>query len=259
MNVSVNQDVNNFYFVGQKICHLKRLAFKEYELLLRHRKDTGFPNKKFSLLTCNSNQHAIYFESMVKTICLLLDKHPNTFFSFNLDQQELEYESTFLILSLIPFSKRNYILLEITEVAPMHRNRCYGESINKKAFQRLYELGFKLALDDVGMGNNSIGNLNIVVPYLSRLKVSYQSLKKNLTENEVILQINLINALAKRHKLELVMEGVETQDLSNRLLLRGIAIQQGFLFSLKSLRIEDQNPKNKRNVHYNNDDFFEFL
>ena len=99
----------------------------------------------------------------------------------------------------------------------------------RETLQELRKLGVRLSLDDFGTGYSSLA-------YLSRLPVQelkvdqsfVHRLHKTPSDTAVV---NTIIAMAQELGLELVAEGVETEEQKKHLLARGCTTIQGFLFS----------------------------
>jgi diguanylate cyclase (GGDEF)-like protein/PAS domain S-box-containing protein len=99
----------------------------------------------------------------------------------------------------------------------------------QQKLQELRNLGVSLSLDDFGTGYSSLA-------YLSRLPVQelkvdqsfVRRLHDTLSDTAVV---NTIIAMAQGLELELVAEGVETEEQKQHLVGRGCTTIQGFLFS----------------------------
>jgi len=112
--------------------------------------------------------------------------------------------------------------------------------------QELRDLGVSLSLDDFGTGYSSLA-------YLSRLPVQElkvdQSFVRRLHETPSdTAVVNTIIAMAQELGLELVAEGVETEEQKQHLIGRGCTTIQGFLFS-KPLPAEQLAAFVNRGIH----------
>jgi EAL domain-containing protein (putative c-di-GMP-specific phosphodiesterase class I) len=117
-----------------------------------------------------------------------------------------------------------YLELEITESAVM-------QNMNEatKAMRMLKEQGIKLAIDDFGTGYSSLSNLQHF-PF-DRIKID-QSFTREFPENDNVKEITLtIIEMAKRLKLQVIAEGVETESQVDHLRRYGCDALQGFYFS----------------------------
>ncbi|MEJ2611715.1 MAG: EAL domain-containing protein [Candidatus Thiodiazotropha sp.] len=113
--------------------------------------------------------------------------------------------------------------LEITESAVMQDMQ---EATN--AMRMLKELGVKLAIDDFGTGYSSLSNLQYFP--LDRIKID-QSFTREIQNNNHVREIILaIINMAKRLKLDVIAEGVETESQAEALDECGCDELQGFYF-----------------------------
>ena len=117
-----------------------------------------------------------------------------------------------------------FLELEITE------NTILADPIRARAIlTRLSDLGVRLAIDDFGSGNSSLG-------YLKRLPVDVLKIDKSFVLNmesdeddETIVRSTI--ALSHNLGLAVVAEGVETKEAWNKLALLGCDIVQGYYLS----------------------------
>ncbi|NMM37760.1 MAG: EAL domain-containing protein [Glaciimonas sp.] len=116
------------------------------------------------------------------------------------------------------------IELELTETAVMASPLQVIESLTK-----LKRLGLRLALDDFGTGYSSLAYLQkLPMNTLKIDKAFVTGIATKKSEKEIV---RLIIALAKTLALDIVAEGVETQEQVTELIKLGCDIVQGFLFS----------------------------
>lgn len=114
--------------------------------------------------------------------------------------------------------------LEITESALMQ-----NPSEAAMIMQKLKSLGVKLAIDDFGTGYSSLSHLSNF-PF-DRIKID-QSFTSSLKDSAEVREITLtIISMAKRLRLSIVAEGVETDFQETFLGENGCDDLQGFLFS----------------------------
>lgn len=120
--------------------------------------------------------------------------------------------------------KPDYLELEITESAVMQN---LTEATN--AMRLLKEQGVKLAIDDFGTGYSSLSNLQHFP--LDRIKID-QSFTREFQQNENVKEITLtIIEMAKRLKLKVIAEGVETEAQADHLQQYGCDGLQGYYYS----------------------------
>lgn len=123
-----------------------------------------------------------------------------------------------------------YLQLEITETFFTHKYEYVEDTIRE-----LNELGVKLAIDDFGTGYSSLGQLcqfSINSIKIDRSLISGVHKKSN--KNKVV---KAVISLAKSLNIDLIAEGVETQEELRFLKENRCTVAQGFLFS-KPVRAE---------------------
>ncbi|WP_411726157.1 EAL domain-containing protein [Methyloglobulus sp.] len=115
-----------------------------------------------------------------------------------------------------------YLQLEITENAL----QALGSI---EIFNRLRDLGVKIAIDDFGSGFSSLASLKKLS--LDGLKIDRMFIEDLLSNPHTPLLLGTIIGLANALNLTLVAEGVETRDQASVMLGLGCHIMQGYLFS----------------------------
>lgn len=226
---------DDFRFFGQAISYATSADVESYELLLRGKseKSARFPTQAFSSCIQNHTEHKAYIVWLEKTIRSILQLNPDKSFSLNLDHQELEYEETFVFLKhLVQY--RNRLMIEITEVPAVHRGADYFCAINVAAFKRIYEMGYKVAMDDVMQGINSLGNVTQVVNYICRIKFSMSNFRQSV-DDEIIKQLLMtLSIFAHQLNKEFVIEGVEDCHTAKWVAEHTISLNQGYYYSQPS-------------------------
>lgn len=116
------------------------------------------------------------------------------------------------------------IELEITEGVILNNPTRASHELNQ-----LREKGIHLAIDDFGTGYSSLSYLKKLP--LDRLKID-RSFIMDIPGDQIDQEISrAIIALAKSLKLEVIAEGMETEQQRNFLIREGCNLAQGFLFS----------------------------
>lgn len=110
------------------------------------------------------------------------------------------------------------LILEITEHAPIQINL---EMITK--IERLREKGLKIAIDDFGVGYNSVQMVDLLRP-------DFLKLDKEIVKGATDKTIRSLISFCRESNIELIAEGVEKREQLNRLLQLGVDYFQGYLF-----------------------------
>jgi diguanylate cyclase (GGDEF)-like protein len=122
---------------------------------------------------------------------------------------------------------RNGLMIEVTE------NTVMSEPTGREVLAGLRALGVRIAIDDFGTGYSSLA-------YLSRLPVDVLKLDKqfvgDLPDAGALAQT--IVGLAHALDLELIVEGVETEEQAHVLRAMGCSLGQGYLFAYPMSEIE---------------------
>lgn len=115
------------------------------------------------------------------------------------------------------------INLEITETAMSYAQNTMMDNINS-----LYEAGFRFSLDDYGTGYSNISRVASLPLKIVKLDKSFVN-AKDRGEMSIILQ-NTVEML-KNMEMDIVVEGVETKELVDRLSEMKCDYIQGYYFS----------------------------
>ncbi len=114
--------------------------------------------------------------------------------------------------------------LEVVETVLLEDNK-----VNSKILKEISEMGVRLSIDDFGTGYSSLG-------YLKRfpfdvLKINRSFIKELPTSKEDATLVNTIISMGHGLDLEIVAEGVETEEQLEYLRLKGCDSAQGFYFN----------------------------
>jgi EAL domain-containing protein (putative c-di-GMP-specific phosphodiesterase class I)/ActR/RegA family two-component response regulator len=122
---------------------------------------------------------------------------------------------------LAPFAGR--VVLEITERAPLDGVRDLTERM-----QRLRDLGFRLAVDDLGAGYAGLATFSQLQPEIVKLDMS---LVRRVDENPTKLAVvRSMRQLCSDLGILVVAEGVESAAERDVLIAAGCPLLQGYLF-----------------------------
>lgn len=148
---------------------------------------------------------------------------PDALVFVNLHPFELEDEELFSPSA--PLSRlASRVVYEITERVALD----HVESIEAR-LQSLRDLGFRIAVDDLGSGYAGLTSFVTLGPEFTKVDMDLiRDIDKTATKQELVR--SLVEVCAKVG-IELICEGVETVDEANALAKLGARIFQGYLFS----------------------------
>lgn len=214
MDNTINE-IQNLCFFRQKIIdvdHQEEIV--EYELLLRLEKESNysFPEELFSKLMINRVYHKLYIRHINNILYNHLKKN-NEIYSLNIDYQELYYPETIIFLK--NFEYKNRLKIELTERVPFTRDTDYVEALPIQVIKEIADMGYQIVLDDFLSGINSFETLYKIEASISRVKISTLLFKKYLSMSELgAFILTIVSSIASLEK-EIVVEGVEDQELLN--------------------------------------------
>lgn len=151
---------------------------------------------------------------------------PKTSIAINVSAQEF-YQANFVSMVKNALAKHHLhgscLEFEITEGAALLH---LEEAIEKMKLLR--ELGVRFALDDFGTGYSSLNYLKQLP--VDKIKIDKSFIKDITVDHQDAMLVASIIAIANTLKLEVVAEGVETEDQAAWLNFHGHIQFQGFLF-----------------------------
>jgi diguanylate cyclase (GGDEF)-like protein len=125
--------------------------------------------------------------------------------------------------------------LAISNLSPHHLKLEITESVvmeNAEAaalmFKQLRSLGVQLSIDDFGTGYSSLSYLHRFP--LNYLKIDRSFVSRLTTDNDNAI-VRTISTLARNLGMEVIAEGIETEEQYQQLKMLGCEYGQGFLFS----------------------------
>ncbi|MBZ2405699.1 EAL domain-containing protein [Liquorilactobacillus hordei] len=201
-------------------------VINEYEVLLRRTKDQKFPKDEFAYLTQNDKKNEQLMIWSCRKIQDFLEVNPQCTLWINLNHHQLSFKSTYVFLESLRKFKKN-IKIEITEQIPESASNETGETI--KRISKIKEMGYEIALDDVGMGMNTLAFVLANTNHIKRLKLSIVPFK-TLSMESLVLLIKFWKLVANEAKVELVIEGIDSEKMRTMVHQAGVKMQQGFLW-----------------------------
>ncbi len=121
--------------------------------------------------------------------------------------------------------------LEITETALMSDFKKNMEIIRK-----LQNYGFKIEIDDFGSGYSSLNMLKDISADILKIDMGFLRASENEVKGRDILETIIV--LSKKLGMEVITEGVETEEQLNMLSAMGCDMYQGYYFS-KPIPVEE--------------------
>ena len=223
MEASFNKGVEAMWIAYQPLVQREPRALYGYEALLRTTEATiPHPGEFFSLAERLDRVHELgqaIRASVAGTISraprevnLFVNLHPTDLLDDDL------YSHQAPLTAVAP-----RIVLEITERASMDRIKDVRERI-----ARLKEMGFRIAVDDLGAGYAGLTSLAHLEPEVAKLDMSLiRDIDQNNTKAELVRSLTDV---CGKLKMLVVAEGIETLAERDTVTSFGCDILQGFLF-----------------------------
>jgi EAL domain-containing protein (putative c-di-GMP-specific phosphodiesterase class I)/CheY-like chemotaxis protein len=119
------------------------------------------------------------------------------------------------------------IVLEITERSPMAQLSAW-----RGAIEFLTSAGFRIAVDDLGAGYNSLSILAELQPAFMKVDMS---IVRNIDREERKQRlVDLLSRFARATNCRIIVEGIETADEADAVKRIGVDLLQGYLFGRPS-------------------------
>jgi len=224
---------NQFYLVYQPIFNTHSLKPVGAEVLLRssHPSLKKMGTQAFIEIAEASGAirriDALVANLALKQLAKIRETHPKFKFSVNFSTAELTTPDFAESLSDAIASAGltlDSVEIEVTET----RWAEFGPQalIN---LEKLHEDGFLIALDDFGTGYNSFAQLNS--SHISRLKIDRQFISAINTESQDANMVNIILGTAQLYKMDVVAEGIETEEQLAYIQTHNCQYVQGYLLA----------------------------
>jgi len=146
--------------------------------------------------------------------------------SINLSEIQLQDKN--FLMNLVKIIEKTNIDTSNFEFEITERWKSIDEDIVYTNIIGLKKLGFKLSIDDFGEDQSSFKRTDILP--IDKLKLDKSFVDRLFSENNSINSISAIYAYAALERIEMVVEGVETEEQFNALLEIGLKNYQGYLF-----------------------------
>lgn len=202
-----------------------------YELLLRDGGNQNrFPMDLFKEFVKSDETNKIYWDGIEENLLSILSQNKEDRFAINIDPQQLYFESTYKSFEKITEYKGR-LLIEITETIPWSRpQEDYFAPSLKKYIKRFYDMEYKVAMDDISSGMNSLNMVKECSEYITRIKLSLIQL--DFTDQKVVQQVIIMWGLVAQYLgVEIVIEGIDTVITNIWVSNNILGLQQGFYLS----------------------------
>ena len=122
----------------------------------------------------------------------------------------------------------SFINLEITETATVNFGSNFENNI-----KRLRDMGFSFSMDDFGTGYSNLAKMNQIHYNLVKLDKSliWPAFGEGTEHDQAERLLSSVIKLLKTIGVKIVAEGVETEDMTNYLIERGVEHLQGYYYS----------------------------
>lgn len=150
--------------------------------------------------------------------------------SINISAKQFEKENfTDILFSLIKEYQivPSQLRLELTEGLLFKNTK---DALQK--LQKIKDFGFTLSIDDFGTGYSSLAYLKQLP--IDELKIDQSFIRDLVTDPNDFIIVETILSIGRKFNLEVVAEGVETQEQYEQLLSMGCMLFQGYLFAKPS-------------------------
>lgn len=202
------------------------------EALARLRDDGGFISPAEFVRTIEESDRIAEFGFLVIELVFaqvkrLYERYGPIRVSINLSPKQLaDYNFLVRLESLVAaYGIRSELIeLEITETVLMSN---FSELLD--IMHAAKNMGFKFSMDDFGTGYSSLSYLSVLP--IDVIKIDKSFIDKIATDNAARAIVRSVIDIAREFNLEVVAEGVETEDQLDRLKSLGCHIIQGYLFS----------------------------
>lgn len=163
-----------------------------------------------------------------------LKNRKNFKLAVNLSSQQLLQDKFYqLVLNILDFYELppHLLELELTETIVMS----YKADLIKDVLIKLSELGISIAIDDFGTGYSSLTRLKTLA--INTLKIDKTFVQDAITDPNTAIIVNCLITLGKNLNLNVVAEGIETEEQHKFLIENGCLYGQGYLLS-RALSVE---------------------
>jgi len=219
-----NTALKTMWMALQPIVSFRHQKIVAYEALLRVEEETLMFPGSILLAAERLNRLDELGRLIRKNVATIIHRGPPDMKIYiNLHAQDLNDEHLYQITA--PLSMvANQIVLEITERASLEEVRDLSNRVHK-----LREIGFQIAIDDLGAGYAGLSSFTQLNPEIIKLDMSLiRNIDRDIKKQSVVRSMA---KLAKELGMITVAEGVETPKERDAATMLGCDLLQGFLFA----------------------------
>ncbi|WP_217645791.1 EAL domain-containing protein [Pseudoxanthomonas sp. GM95] len=221
-----------FFLLYQPVIELRTRRCVGAEALIRWKRPSGKPIGP-AVFIPEAEKHGLIqhvtaqvMDMVAEESKALIQRHPEIHIAINFSADDLHSDQTEARLRALVAATggaSHNIVIEATERGLIAPDKAQGVLMSMRA------KGFKVAIDDFGTGNSSLSYLATYdLDYLKIDKSFIDALGRDTPGSRVAFHIV---EMAKTLRLQMVAEGVETQEQHDILAERGVQFAQGWLYA----------------------------
>ncbi len=205
--------------------HSRETAYFEALLRIRHEGELIPPSHIFPVVTMRHMETEMDRAIIAKVLEDLKSQFiaEGCGISINLSAESVAHQDVIeWLIPLSEFTRRHTIVIEVTETSLITQlNTAVGN------LKMLGELGFKVALDDFGSGYSSLRYLTSMPVDIVKFDIS---LIQGMMDERLAKMVGEMAGMLTGLGYNLVAEGIETEELLQKVMDAGFNFSQGYLF-----------------------------
>ena len=168
------------------------------------------------------------FEEVCKQLRHLID-HQNKVVPISVNFSRFHFRENTLIPHLITLLDKYKISPDLIEIEITESTMTDNSSYLIPLLEQIRQLGLRLAMDDFGSGLSSLNALRVLPFDILKLDKNFFRTESTTLKERIVVS-NIVN-MARELKMEIISEGVETEDQATFLKSIGCEFAQGYLFA----------------------------